>query len=375
MLPLIIFLLGCLTGIGACALFLKLRSQDKSTIEEQMKNTFSGLSLDALAKNTEHFLKVAQENLSKQSELQGKELHNKKTLIDQTLVNIKKEMDQVKLTIQNVEKDREKKFGELSNYLKTSTEQTTMLRETTAQLKEALASSKTRGQWGERMAEDILRLSGLIEGVNYSKQKSQEFSRSIPDFTFFLPNQLRVNMDVKFPLNNYIKYLNTSVPTEQENYKQQFLRDVKQRIKDVTSKDYINPEHNTVDYVLVFIPNEQIYGFINEHDQTLIDEALKQKVIFCSPLTLYALLAVIRQAIDNFTMEKTASEMLSLIGSFNKQWKKFNESLDKMGKRINDAQQEFHILTTTRKTQLERPLQKIEALREDQKIELIESAE
>jgi len=50
-----------------------------------------------------------------------------------------------------------------------------------------------------------------------------------------------------------------------------FLQDVKARVKEVTSKDYIDPEENTVDYALLFIPNEQIYVFINEMDRTIID--------------------------------------------------------------------------------------------------------
>ncbi len=89
-----------------------------------------------------------------------------------------------------------------------------------------------------------------------------------------------------------------------ETHKTQFLRDVRTRIKEVTTRDYINPEDNTLDYVLVFIPNEQVYAFINQNDPEIMDEALKSKVILCSPFTLFAILAVIRQSIDNFSMDK-----------------------------------------------------------------------
>ncbi len=124
-----------------------------------------------------------------------------------------------------------------------------------------------------------------------------------------------------------------------------------------------------MDYVIVFIPNEQVYAFINENDFSLLDEALKNKVILCSPITLYAVLSVIRQGVENFNLEKTASEILSLLGAFSKQWETFQDSLDRMGKRIDDAQNEFTKLTTTRKNQLERPLRKIEELRKQRGIE------
>jgi len=175
-------------------------------------------------------------------------------------------------------------------------------------------------------------------------------------------------MDVKFPLDNYLRYVEAADEQQKEMYKTQFLKDVRKRIKEVTTRDYINPEENTVDYVIVFIPNEQVYAFINENDSSVLDEALKNKVIFCSPNTLYAILAVIRQAIDNFNLEKTAAQILSLLGAFNKQWVAFMDSFEKMGKKIDEAQKEFINLTTTRRRLLERPLRRIEDLRKQRGI-------
>jgi DNA recombination protein RmuC len=175
-------------------------------------------------------------------------------------------------------------------------------------------------------------------------------------------------MDVKFPLSNYLRYLEEEGETDSEAYKKQFLQDVKDRINEVTTRDYINPEDNTIDFVIVFIPNEQVYGFINECDSTILDEALRKKVILCSPITLYAILAVIRQAVDNFNLEKTAAEILKLLSAFQKQYSLFVDSLEKMGRRIEDAQNEFNKLTSTRRNQLERPLRQIEDLRRQQGI-------
>ena len=146
-------------------------------------------------------------------------------------------------------------------------------------------------------------------------------------------------------------------------------------MKEVKSRDYINPADNTVDYVIVFIPNEQVYSFINENDQGLLDEAMRSKVILSSPLTLYAVLAVIRQAVDNFNLEKTASEILNLLSEFNKQWQNYKDSMEKMGRRIDDAQKEFQNLTGTRSSQLEKPLQKIEDLRSSRKLALPDDKE
>jgi DNA recombination protein RmuC len=344
------------------------RVHDVEALMMRIKESFGSLSLDALSKNTEEFLKIANETLSRQTKSGEKELEGKKQLIDQTLGVMKEDLQKVQELVKGFEKDREKKFGELANQLKSTAEQTGKLQETANQLKGALASTKARGQWGERMAEDVLRLAGFVEGVNYRKQKALETAGTRPDYTFLLPQDLKVNMDVKFPFNNYLRYLEAGGESDREKFKSQFLKDVRVRIKEVTTRDYINPTEDTVDYVIVFIPNEQVYAFIHESDSTLLDDALKNRVILCSPITLYAILAIIRQAVENFNLEKTTEQILFLLGSFHKQWTLFLKSLEKMGKRIDDAQREFTVLNSTRRNQLEKPLMRIEDLRKQKGI-------
>jgi len=339
----------------------KLRELDQ--MMTQIKDSFGSLSIEALGKSTSEFLKLANKSFADQSKLSDQKLDGKKQLIDQTLKNMKDELGKVQNIIQKIESERKQTYGQLSTQLKQSVEQTRQLQDVTNQLNTALSSSQIRGQWGERMAEDVLRLAGFIEGINYLKQKSLTGTASRPDFTFLLPKDLKVNMDVKFPLNNYLAFLQADSESDKTSYKSQFLKDVRTRVKEVTTRDYINPSDNTVDYVIIFIPNEQVYSFINENDSSIMDDALKSKVILSSPVTLYAILAIIRQAIDNFNLEKTASEILSLLGDFNKQWTNFKEGMDKMGNRLDDAQKEFQRLITTRTNQLERPLIKIESMR------------
>ena len=93
---------------------------------------------------------------------------------------------------------------------------------------------------------------------------------------------------------------------------------------------------------------------------------MKSRVILCSPLTLYAILAVIRQSVENFNLEKMTSQVLAHMGNFQKQWEAFIRSMEKMGKRIDDAKLEFDHLVSTRKNQLERPLKEIERMRQEQ---------
>lgn len=342
------------------------RGVSEDALVEKLKGIFASLSIDALSKNSEEFLRLAQQKLESVAALGKKDLENNEKLIDQTLGNMKDELAKVQEFMRALEKDRESKFLQLSDGLDKMTEGVAGLTQTTEHLKSALSNAKARGQWGERMAEDVLKLAGFIEGINYAKQKAQGEGR--PDFTFFLPQGLKVNMDVKFPLDNYLRFFDAKTQLEKDNFKLQFLRDAKERIKEVRTRDYIDPEQKTVGFVIVFIPNEQVYAFINENDRSILDEAMKQKVVFCSPLTLYAILAVIRQAMDTFKLEHTAHKILSVLEAFRKQYEAFCFSLEKIGTKIDDAKKEYDNLTTTRKNQLDRQLKKIDELRNEKLI-------
>ncbi|RJQ16654.1 MAG: DNA recombination protein RmuC [Nitrospiraceae bacterium] len=333
-------------------------------METKLSDKFSTISLDALTKNSEEFLKLAKEKLESQTVEGKKELDNKKEIIDNTLKEMDKTLSDVRKRIEDVGKGN----IEVSTLIKKHEEVTSKLKDTTEHLGQALASSKKRGEWGERMAEDIIRLVGMIEGVNYIKQKTLESSAGRPDYTFLLPNNLKINMDVKFPLDNYIHYLNAESEHDRKRFKDELIKNTKVMIKQVTTRDYINSADNTIDYAIVFIPNEQVYGFINEADITIMDEALRQKVVLCSPFTLYAVLAVIRQAIENFNLEQTASEILKLLGEFSKQWNAYKDKFRLMGERLDSAKKEYDAIITTRSNMLERPLKKIEELRKQKAI-------
>lgn len=339
------------------------RRADREDLIESIKANFGRLSLEALSTSTEEFLKLSKTVLQSEREVSVKELEAKKLLIDQQLQRMHKEMESVASLVRELERDRLEKYGDLSSQLRAAGEQTAALTQITNSLREALSNTKARGQWGERMAEDILRISGLVENVNYLRQKVIDGPGTRPDFTFLLPHDLKLNMDVKFPLDNYSKFLAAEAEVDRDKYRTMFLRDVRARIKEVTSREYINLEQKTVDCVLLFIPNEHVYAFIHEHDGSLFEHAIKNRVVFCSPVTLFAVIAVIRQATENFALTQTSHQILSLFGRFKQQWTEYLKRLEVLGRRLSDAQREFEALTTIRKRMLEKPLNDIESLR------------
>jgi DNA recombination protein RmuC len=260
-------------------------------------------------------------------------------------------------------------LASVASQIDTNARTTHELAATTHQLREALASTKARGQWGERMAEDILRLAGFVEHVNYRKQTALDDRRGIPDFTFLLPRGQVLYMDVKFPLAAYLRYLDAESDAERTRLRKEFLRDVRLRMQELARREYA-ADSAAINSVLLFIPNETISGFIHEHDSALFDDAMRADIVLCSPLTLFAMLGVIRQAADNLLIEARTDEILQHLGDFRRQWHKYADQLDRVGRSLASTTAAFDSLNGTRRRALTKPLDRIEALRVGQGIGL-----
>ena len=337
------FVLGALIGAGVAVVVGIARGP---AAERQNREAFASLAGEALDANSRRL-----------GEQAAAMLEGKKALIDQAIAGVSERLEHVRRLLQQVEAERKQDFGRLSSSVSS-------LSSTTGELHKMLASTQRRGAWGERMAEDVLRLAGMQEGINYTKQSSAEAERGRPDFTFNLPNDLKVNMDVKFPLERYKAYLDAQTDDARAAEQGQLVTAVRNHVKEVAGRGYIDPKVPTVPYVIVFVPSEQIYSLVLEAQPDLLDEALHRKVVLASPLTLYAMLAVMRQAAENANIMKAADEVMTLLSQFYQQWQKYNEAVDTLGKRIDSVKDQFEAVRRTRSDMLQKPLDKIEEIRQ-----------
>ncbi len=291
------------------------------------------------------------------------------TRLDQVQSELRGELQKLGSMVTQLANTNAQKFGQVDESLRSHAQVTQALSESAQALREAMASPTARGQWGERMAEDVLRLAGFVENVNYVKQTQLDGATGRPDFTFPLPKGHELYMDVKFPMAGYLRYLDANTDAERHAHRAAFLRDVRARVKELAKRDYARESARaSVDYVLLFLPNEQLTGFIHEGDPGLIDDAMGQRVVMCSPLTLFAFLGVIRQAYDNFVIEQTSDQILALIGKFGNQWQKYSEQLERVKSSFDRLDRQFDDLVGTRKRQLEKPLQQLEAVRRERNL-------
>ncbi len=336
--------------IGAGIVFFMKRSSEPD--QQQMKDAFGNLSKEALDQNIDTFMKIAESKFGDLLKSSDAQLDEKKKLIDSSLEEMKKQLEGLN-----------KQTTELTGQMEASSKGVSELSDVTSQLSQILDSSQARGQWGERMVQDILDHLGLKKGINFKTQSGSKEGK--PDFTFLLPQGMRLNMDVKFPWTHYANLFSVESDTEKASERKSFLQDVKGHIKSLTKRDYIDTADGTMDFVLMFIPNEGIYAFLNKPktgEENLVEFAMKNKVLLCSPITLFAILAMVRQSVKSFNMESKALEIQDHVTSFRVQWKNFLEKMEKLGNTLGTLSNHYDDLSGPRKRALEKPMEKIKEL-------------
>ena len=382
------FLLPLALGlaIGAAILFLALRNktvqQDfaptsstdlassvQGVVQSALNEALSALN-DQSRRDREESIKLAADRVAEaSSERLGKSAKDIDTSLRSVQESLSQRMQQMDIEIKRLHDQNAEKFGNVDRAVND-------LVKRTSDLNNVLSSSQARGQWGERMAEDMLRAAGFIEGANYKKQNTIE-GGGRPDYTFMMPPDRVLYMDVKFPMDSYTAFVAAVDQTSRDSLKKDFITAVRARVTELQKRDYavVTTEHS-LDYVLLFVPNESITGFIHEADPNLIDWALAQKVVLCSPLNLYAFLVVIRQATESFHTEQAASHMMQLMNKFKVQWEKYVKSLDQVKKSFDKMQGELDVLTVgARYKKLAGEVKKIDDLRKQQNVPELPASE
>ena len=294
------------------------------------------------------------------------QLEHQRALIDQkwdgVTTRVNDELHELRRLFAELQKERVAQHAGLTENLRNAAEQQDLLLRSTRRLNDILVNRQARGQWGERMADDILRAAGMVEGVNYHKQRTT-VAGTRPDFTFLLPDGQMLHMDVKFPLEAYARHVEATSDLEKRKALRDFGVAVLGHVRALASREAYMDSVTTVGYVLMFVPNDGVYAFIHEHHRNVFDEALEARVVICSPATLFAMLALVRQAMDTLAMERSSREILDHLARFTDQWQKYVAKFELVGRHLGRLNAAFDDLSSTRRNQLERQLDRIEELK------------
>ena len=251
----------------------------------------------------------------------------------------------------------------------------------TRNLISVLNNNQSRGQWAEFQVEDLLGVMEYKDGIHYETQKIMS-SGNKPDFTFYLPDDKTINMDSKFPLTIYMEISKLNRDLEDDSLDEisrreitdlikiknkQFLdRAIKNKIDETSTREgYISPEEDTVDFVLMYIPLENLYHFlltstIGAKNTPVIQYAFAQKVILVSPQTLMAYLETIRHSMKLFSLQTDTKNILSTHEKVKSEIRKFIDSFDETTKKLDQTVKAFDSLKTTRVNKLEKSFEELD---------------
>jgi DNA recombination protein RmuC len=355
---------GILLGVGIFYFLKKEQNNNPEEMNEVLEKKLTELIPLALNQANENLVRMANEKLNSETKQNRLDLDNKRDEITRLVKNLE---DYVKTT----EKDRIDSFSSLRTSLDESRKITEQLSVNTESLKKVLSNNQLRGQFGEQVADDLLKMAGFVRGVDYEFNKEQAGSETRPDFCVFLPDGTRINIDSKFPYANLQKMTETDDKEMKEKFKVQFERDVKEKMKQVTTRDYINPEDKTVDFVILFIPNEMIFSYIYEKMPELSQAAMASKIVFAGPFSFTAILRMVKQSYENFRVQKNIYNIIGHVRAFEKEFTNFSDSFYKIGEKIDGLQKQYDTVSTTRFNQL---VKRVERVKQEGQIEEGEDA-
>ncbi len=354
-------IIGIIAGIivGGLGVYLLLKSKDnKEEISETISQKLTEIMPNVLDQANESLIRMANEKLGSESKQNRIDIENKKEEIDRSLEKVQKYLE-------TSDKERIGTFSALKNSLEEYKKITEQLSVSTEGLKKALSNNQIRGQFGEEVADELLKMAGFVRGIDYEFNKEQAGSETRPDFAVFMPDGTRINVDSKFPYSNLQKMSESESKEQKSEYHKLFVQDVKEKIKQVTNRDYINPEDKTVDFVILFIPNEMIFSYIYDKMPDVWKDAMASKVILAGPFTFTAILRMVKQSYDNFKIQKNIYEVIQHVKTFEKEWVKFSDEFEKVGNKILAVQKQYEEVEGTRYRQLQRSIDKVKLEGED----------
>lgn len=335
---------------------VKLSSLSKSGLDEQgtkaMMNQVYGELSDKILAQTKAVLETDKEAIFKDNK------HSKDT-IERLVKDLKTEIDTRQKEIRSLEQDRNTKFGEITRAIGEHRKITEALTVSTQSLSQILSNNQVRGQWGERIIEDILQSAGLIESIHYERQKALSKNGSIPDITLLLPNKRKVAIDVKFPYAQVQLMVNATDASTKRQYLKLFEKDVKEKILQLDKRGYINVEAGTLDYAILFVPNEQLFSYINQQFPHLIDDAMNKKIMIVSPFTFLIVARTVMEAYRNFMIENNLRTIIGYINHFIIEWDRFKQDFDKFDGSLAKLRDHFDQIYTTRYKQMDLRLRRI----------------
>ena len=147
---------------------------------------------------------------------------------------------------------------------------------------------------------------------------------------------------MKTPLDAYLNAMEASEDAVREAALVQHARKVRERVNELAKKEYWNQFKRSPDFVILFIPGDQFLAAALDRDPSLIDDALRQKVMLATPTSFVALLKAVAYGWRQVSLAENAETIRTLAEQLYDRLSTFASHLDKTGKALGNAVQHYN---------------------------------
>jgi DNA recombination protein RmuC len=216
----------------------------------------------------------------------------------------------------------------------------------------ALASSQTRGKFGEAALEQLLQGAGLIEGEHFTRQRSAErsdTSGAIPDITINMPGGSVLYIDSKFPFERFYEAFETEDETLRKDLLAAHTKDLLKHIEALSKRKYAE-RGASPDFVVLYAPVDSIFTEALRSDPTLLDKAFALNVTIATPTSMMALLRTVGYLFSRNRVATNAAEIQELAAKFLKDVSSLHEKIITVGERLKSTLKAYNELIPTAET-------------------------
>ncbi len=304
-----------------------------------LERTFNALSHEALQRNNQAFLQLAQETLKRFQVQAAADLEQKEKAVENLVTPIREALLKTEQQMQLMENTRKEAYGALTRHLETMAQTQDQLRTETQNLVKSLRRPEVRGKWGELTLKRLTELAGMVEHCDFTQQESVSTDEGMlrPDMVVRMPDGREIVVDVKTPLDAYLNAMEATDDSERARHLEHHARKVRERVAELSRKAYWSQFKNTPDFVVLFIPGEQFLSAALDIDRNLLEDALRQKVILATPTSFVALLRAVAYGWRQETLAANAAEIRDAGEELYARLATFSEHLARLGTSLDSS--------------------------------------
>ena len=251
---------------------------------------------------------------------------------------LRQSLAELQASVQRADAARAAGVGRLESHLNTMAQEQRQVARQTSTVAAALHNPGVRGRWGEVQLTRIVESAGLLEGITFHVQQGHQGGQLRPDMVIDLGARRRVVIDAKVPLDALLTaYEDSDGRAPDPAALRAHAQAVRARIKDLAGKNYADHLPQAPDFVVLFLPADELLSTALRADAAIIEDAAQAGVILATPTTLMTLLRVLALSWQEERSQQNAAELLDLASQAVQRVGLLADHLQTLGDRLDAA--------------------------------------